>query len=81
MLNAFLLLQVFEFNDVDDTARIDQINNQSNIYELKLKNFNWHHKDMSKIQDFVEFYAEADAYKDPETNDTRKGSLKFTVRS
>lgn len=36
---------------------------------------------MFKNDDYVQFYVEADTYKDTLLNETRDGSLNFTVRN
>ncbi|XP_058802303.1 glycosylated lysosomal membrane protein A-like [Phymastichus coffea] len=70
--------RILEFQDGSDTARIDTVKD-NDIKELLMKNFQWHHKNLTKHDSFVEFYTEANNYKDPDTNKTRKGSLKFLV--
>ncbi|XP_014230291.1 glycosylated lysosomal membrane protein A-like [Trichogramma pretiosum] len=72
--------RLFEFNDVNDNARIDLVNDNW-VSELNLNNFDWHHENMTKYDNLVEFKTEASGYKDNDRNETRKGQIKFLMHA
>lgn len=73
------LLQILEFNDFYNTSRIDEVNDK-NISEINFKNFQWHHENMTKHDDLVQFYVYANSYKD-QYNNVRSGNISFLVRN
>ena len=78
LIYKYFCLKFLEFEDYKDEGRLDKISNK-NITELKLKNFQWHHKNLTKHNNFVEFHTLADNYKDLESNETRYGNVTFLV--
>ncbi|XP_011504557.1 PREDICTED: lysosomal protein NCU-G1-like [Ceratosolen solmsi marchali] len=70
--------RLLEFNDINDKARIDEATDK-NIKELKFENFEWHYKNITSKDNFVELYMKASKYHNPETNERRHGIIKFLM--
>ncbi|OXU26891.1 hypothetical protein TSAR_015188 [Trichomalopsis sarcophagae] len=69
--------RILEFNDFYNTSRIDEVNDK-NITEINFENFQWHHENMTKHDNLVQFYTYADSYKD-QYNNVRSGNISFLM--
>ncbi|XP_014213346.1 glycosylated lysosomal membrane protein B-like [Copidosoma floridanum] len=76
---GIVIERLLEFNDIHDDGRMDEILD-SNVVEVNFQNFQWHHKNLTHHDSFVEFYIQASDYKDLNTNETRNGTIEFLLQ-
>lgn len=75
----YIVLQIIEFNDVNDTAIIDTAD-AANINVLRLEYFNWQRVSLTQNNDFVYLNMEGNSYHDTAKNISRYGSIKLSVK-
>lgn len=75
----YVVLQIIEFNDVNDTALIDTAD-AANINVLHLEYFNWQRVSLTQNSDFVYLNMEGNSYHDTAKNISRYGSIKLSVK-
>lgn len=73
------MLQIIEFNDVNDTALIDTAD-VTNTNALRLEYFNWRRVSLSQKNEFVYLDMEGNSYNDTAKNISRYGSIKLSVK-
>lgn len=71
------VLQLIEFNDVNDTGLIDTAAN-TNI--LHLEYFNWQRVSLTQNSEYVYLEMEGNNYNDTAKNISRYGSIKLSVK-
>ncbi|XP_035738277.1 glycosylated lysosomal membrane protein B-like isoform X1 [Vespa mandarinia] len=76
---GFILNNIIEFNDVNDTAVIN-LDNVANINFLKPEFFRWSRKSFSMFGDSFGLDMEGNSYNDKPMNIIRYGSIKFSLR-
>lgn len=75
----YYVLQIIEFNDVNDTALIDTAD-VTNTNILRLEYFNWRRVSLSQKSEFVYLDMEGNSYHDTAKNISRYGSIKLSVK-
>lgn len=73
------MLQIIEFNDVNDTALINtaDVNNTKVLYP---EYFNWRRVSLSQTDEYVYLDMEGNSYHDTAKNISRYGSIKLSVK-
>lgn len=73
------MLQIIEFNDINDTALIDTADVASTNV-LNSEGFNWWRMSLLQNSDFVYLDMEGNSYHDTAKNINRYGSIKLSVK-
>lgn len=73
------MLQIIEFNDINDTALIDTTD-IVNTNVLHPDYFNWWRMSLSQKDELVQLDMEGNSYHDTAKNINRNGSIKFSVK-
>jgi len=75
----YIILQIIEFNDVNDTALIDTAD-VTNTNVLHSEYFNWRLVSLLQNSEFVSLDMEGNSYHDTAKNISRYGSIKLSVK-
>lgn len=75
----YIVLQIIEFNDVNDTAMINTAD-VANTNVLHLEYFKWQRVSLTQNSEFVTLDMEGNSYHDTAKNIRRYGSIKLSVK-